>query len=151
MISEGYDALATGDIDEDSLAKELEKAVDLLGDGFVAKIKAERLAKAVERFTLERSDANAIMPEDECGICFEILGSGEGGAIVTACGHTFVLCFNHTRSKLIYSSSYCRACIIPVLSQDQADQDGEEVVKLKPDERPCPQFVFFSLVSRSSS
>ncbi|ORY40897.1 SNF2 family N-terminal domain-domain-containing protein [Leucosporidium creatinivorum] len=123
LIAEGYEALAADNKKEHENAAELQRAVDVLKQKAVDKIREQRLELAVERCKVEKEGNDAQFDGDDCPICMTPVSEDEKGGIVTGCQHVF-----------------CRTCIDEVLAKDQVEDhdDDPKAIKYKADQRPCP-------------
>jgi len=148
FTAEGYEALATENKKEVENANELQRAVDVIKQAAVDKIREQRLELAVERCKIEKEvrpfpsffsssvhkltrslgfslqGNEAQFDGDDCPICMTPVSEDEKGGIVTACQHVF-----------------CRTCIDEVIAKDQVEDhdDDPKAIKYKADQRPCPR------------
>lgn len=96
-------------------AKELQRASELVGPDFVAKMQHRMKELAARRLQLEKESEDAVAEDEECPICFEQFEN----PVVTSCTHVF-----------------CATCIREVLATPRRE-DGEDGTRYKADERPC--------------
>ncbi len=83
LIGESFDEAFA----EHEKMNDLERAVSLIGQDGVDKIKKSRLGLAVDRVFAEREGLEDEVEMEECPICLEPATASDQGAIITRCGH----------------------------------------------------------------
>lgn len=77
--------------EEKERQESLDRALELLGQDWIDRVKKDRHDLAVERAVAEREGKlDSIEMHEECPICLEPATANEGGAIITRCRHLLV-------------------------------------------------------------
>lgn len=63
------------------------RAVELMGQDWVDRLKKDRFDLAVDRAIAERDGKADAVELEECPICLEPATASEGGAVITKCRH----------------------------------------------------------------